>query len=182
MGIEKTKLLAWKSIYWIGMYVDIENHIKSCSSCLYFQQTQPREKIIHLDIPGKLWEGIGADIFTLNSKHYLCIVGHHSKFPIVKGARDMSTESLILTCKVIFLEYGLPKTIMSDAGGNFILDRFRQCCKCMSMEQIASSSLHHQSNGQVEACIKFIKCTMKKCMETNDDIHITLLQIRVTPL
>ena len=32
----------------------------------------------------------------------------------------MSAESLIIACKAIFPEYGLPKKIMSDAGGNFI--------------------------------------------------------------
>ena len=68
MGVEKTKLLVHKSVYWIGMYPDIENHIKSCSTCLYFQQTQTREKVIHHDIPGKPWELIGADMFTLNTK------------------------------------------------------------------------------------------------------------------
>ena len=36
------------------MDADIENHIKKCSTCLYFQQTQPEEKFIHDDIPGKI--------------------------------------------------------------------------------------------------------------------------------
>ena len=47
--------------------------------------------IIHHDIPGKTWEVIGADMFTLNNKNYLCIVDSHNKFPIVKMAEDMST-------------------------------------------------------------------------------------------
>ena len=72
------------------MYADIENHIKSCSTCLQFQQTQPSEKIIHHDIPEKPLEVIAADMFTLNNKSYLCIVDYHSKFPIVKDAEDLS--------------------------------------------------------------------------------------------
>ena len=65
-------------------------------------------------------------MFTVNNKYYLCIVDYHSKFPIVNRAEDMFTESLILACKVIFSEYGLPKRIMSDAGGNFISHKFWQ--------------------------------------------------------
>ena len=120
-------------------------------------------------------------MFTLNN-NYLCIVDYHSKFPIVKKAEDMSTDSLILACKFIFSEYGLPKKIMSDVGGNFISEKFRQFCKNMNIEQATSSSNHHQSNRQIEACIKLKKRTMKKCTETNKDIHILLLQIRATPL
>ena len=44
MGIDKTRLLVHESVYWIGMNADIENHIKNCSTCHDFQQTQPKEK------------------------------------------------------------------------------------------------------------------------------------------
>ena len=50
------------------------------------------------------------------------------------------------------------------------------------MEQAISSSYHHQSNGQVEACIKFVKCTLKKCFDSRSDPHIALLQIQMMPL
>ena len=111
MGIEETKILACKSVYWICMNADIENHITNCSTCLDFQQTQLKEKFIHHEIPGKLWEVLGADMFTLNNKNYLCIVDYHSKFPVIKKTEDLSTYNLMLTCKIIFSEYGLPKKI-----------------------------------------------------------------------
>ena len=37
MGIEKTILLAHKSVYWININNDIENAIKSCLTCFEFQ-------------------------------------------------------------------------------------------------------------------------------------------------
>ena len=70
----------------------------------------------------------------------------------------------------------------SDAGGNFISQKFKNFCNNLNIEQVVSSSYHHQSNGQVEACIKFIKCTMKKCAYSRNDMHIALLQIRTKPL
>ena len=39
---------------------------------------------------------------------------------------DLSAESLILICEMFFSEYYLPKKIMSDAGGNFILDTLKR--------------------------------------------------------
>ena len=51
MGIQKTKLPTCKSIYWVNINTDNEKHIKSCNTCLEFQHMQPKEKIIHHDIP-----------------------------------------------------------------------------------------------------------------------------------
>ena len=78
MGIEKTKLLACESVYWSSINADIKRYIKQCAMCLEFQQTQPKEKIIHHDIPLRPWEVAGADIFHFNNMNYLCVVDYNS--------------------------------------------------------------------------------------------------------
>ena len=93
--------------------------------------------------------------------NFPCIVDYHSKCPVIKKMEDLSADSLILTCKIIFSEYGLVMKIMSGADGNFISDKFQRFCKTLNIEQAVSSSYHHQSNGQVAACIRFIKHTIK---------------------
>ena len=94
----------------------------------------------------------------------------------------LSSESLISTTKVIFTEYRIPHEIMSDTGTNFVSDKFRKFCSRLNIEQAVSSTYHHQSNGQVEACFKFIKCTLKKCADSDGDIHMVLFQICTTSL
>ena len=71
---------------------------------------------------------------------------------------------------------------MSGSGGNFISDKFKTLCKNLNIRQAFSSSYHHQSNGQVKAYIKFVKCTLKKCFDSRGDPHIALLQIQMIPL
>ena len=109
----------------------------------------PKEQITHYKIPRKPWEVVGTDMFTLPNKKYLCIVDYHSKFPVIKKTEDLSADSLTPACKIVFSEYGLPKKIMSDTSGNFMSDKFKKCYKNLNIEHIASSSYHHQSNGQV---------------------------------
>ena len=162
MGIEKTKLLMCESIYWANINTDIEKHIKNCTTCLEFQQMQPKEKILHHNILLRPWEILGTNVFHFNNKNYLWIVDYHSQFPGINRLEGLSTENLIATAKVIFAEYGIPCKLMSDAGTNFISDRFRKFCSSLNIQQAVSSAYHHQRNGQVEACIKFIKCTFKK--------------------
>ena len=130
---------------------------------------------MHYDILIRLWDIINADMFTLKNKQYLCIVDYHSKFLIVKKTEDLSADNLILTFKIIFAEYGMPTKIMSDLDSNFISDKFKTFCKSLNIDQAFSSSYHHQNNGQVEACIKFVKHTLKKCFDSRSDPHIALL-------
>ena len=65
---------------------------------------------------------------------------------------------------------------MSDMGTNFVADRFQQFCKSIIVEQVISSAYHHKNNGQVETCMKFIKCMFKKCADSGRDTNMALLQ------
>ena len=71
---------------------------------------------------------------------------------------------------------------MSNVGTNFVLDMFWQFCKSINVEQAVLLTQHHQINGQVETCIRFIKCMFKKCSDSGRDINMTLLQICTTLL
>ena len=137
-------------MFWVNINKYIENHVKSCSTCLRFQQTQPKEKTIHHDILLRPWEVLGADVFQLNNKNYLCVVDYHSKFLVIKRIEGLSEKSLIAAVKIIFAEYGKPYRLMSDAGSNFISEKLKSFCNSLNIKQAVSSSYHHQSNGQVE--------------------------------
>ena len=71
---------------------------------------------------------------------------------------------------------------MSGAGGNFISDKFKRFCQNVNTEQAASPSYHHQSSRQVEECIIFIICNIKKCIHIRSHVDIALLQVGSTPL
>ena len=60
MGIKKTKLFMCESVYWVNINNNIDNHIKNCNICLEFQQTQPKEKILHHDILLGPWAVLGV--------------------------------------------------------------------------------------------------------------------------
>ena len=96
-----------------------------------------------------------------NNINYLCVVDYNSKFPIIWKLQGLFAEHLINAVSAIFTEYGIPHKLMSDAGTNFVSEKFRLFCRSINVEQAVSSAYHHQSNGQVKACIKFIKQTFK---------------------
>ena len=72
--------------------------------------------------------------------------------------------------------------MMSDSDNNLISGKFKTFCKSLNKEQAFSLLYHNQSNGQVEVCIKFVKCTLKTCLVSKGDPHKALLQIHMTSL
>ena len=71
MGIEKIRKLARESIYSTNIIADMENTIKNCLMCLDFQATQPKDMTLPNEKPERPWQCVGADIFSINNKHYL---------------------------------------------------------------------------------------------------------------
>ena len=79
---KKPNILMCESIYWLNTD-DISKTNMYSPMQLEFQQTQSEDKILAHKITGKTWETVGANIFMLNSKNYLCFKDYHSKFPKV---------------------------------------------------------------------------------------------------
>ena len=164
------------------MNVDIENTMKQCATSPDYQQIQPHEKTIPYVIPCKPWEVVGADTFSINNNMPLCIVDYNTKFPIIKKADGLSAEDLFSAAKIVFAEFGLPKKIISDTVINFVSDGIKQLCKQLNIDQAIISSYHHQSNGQVEECIKIVNCFIRKCFDNNNGTDLALLQVRSVPI
>ena len=65
IGIEETRLLPCKSIYWINMSVAIEDTVNNCPVCLDFWATQIKDKTMSHHIPGRPSEAVRADMFII---------------------------------------------------------------------------------------------------------------------
>ena len=75
---------------------------------------------------------------------------------------SLSADNMILACKVIFSEYGIPKKIMSNTGGKFVSEKFKEFCTKLNIEHATLSLYHSQSNGQLKTCIKFFQMYNQK--------------------
>ena len=114
-------------------------------------------------VSAKPWKVVGADIFITDNENLLYIIYYYSKSPVVQKVESLLAEDLIQSTKVVVAEYGLPKKLMSDTDMTFVSEQFIAFCRHLNTDQVVTLSYYHQCNGQVEACIKFVKCTIKKC-------------------
>ena len=124
----------------------------------------------------------GADICMVNNESLLYNVDYYSKFLVMKKVKSMPAEDLIWVTKVIFAKFGLPKKLIQMWAQFFFSEWLKKFCRHLNVDQAVTSSYHNQRNGQAEACIKFIRCAIKKCIQNNYDVNFALLQIRSTPV
>ena len=125
MGIEKTQVSACELVYFMNINADIKNIVKQCATHMGYQQTQPYEKIIPYEMLHKPWEVGGVNISTIKSY----IIVHCrllQEIPCCQEGRWPFRDSLInKVVKIVFANFELPQKIVSDAGTNFISDKFR---------------------------------------------------------
>ena len=79
MAIEMRIHVVHESIYGVSINIDIENTIKNSNVYFDFQGTQSKNRTLSHDIQGRPWIYIKGHIFSINNKHYHCIVHYHSK-------------------------------------------------------------------------------------------------------
>ena len=114
---------------------------------------------------------LGVDIFEHRYYHYLLVADYFSKFPVVKELTNQTVGHVIRLLKTTFSEYGVPATVYTDQGTQFVSQEFKQFALQYKFQVQHSSPRYPQSNGFIEAMVKVVKGIMAKA-EGSVLIHI----------
>ena len=91
---------------------------------------QPKDKIIPQEVPGKQWDVVGTDLCSINKRKLFLL----QTTTVSNSNRRLSAESLGKCYKSIFVEFGLPRGIMSDKGTTFIFGKSTDLCRKFDIE------------------------------------------------
>lgn len=178
-GIEKTKARARSIFYWPGLTKAVTNVVSKCESCIKYSRKPVKEPIKQHDRPNIPFYKVAADIMTYGSNDYLVLVDYYSNWiELIKLESKTATE-IINKLKVIFTQFGVPKTFMSD-NMPFNSIAFKEFADAWEIDIITSSPLYPQSNGLAERAVGICKGILRKC--EGDEVHKALLEYRVTPV
>ncbi len=101
-GINKCQLHAKACVYWPGITKEIEEMVKSCSTCqvaAHVRNTRKRrhqETLMPHEILDRPWHTVGTDLFHYGKSEYLIIADDYAKFPIVRRINGQSTSTTII--------------------------------------------------------------------------------------
>ena len=175
-GIQKCRLRANTSVWWLGISKHIKDLVERCPVCVK-EHTPGKEPLIPTDLPDP-WQKIGSDLFFMNGANYLVVVDYFSQYFETIKLKSITSGSIIEGLKSIFSRYGIPETVISDNGPQYSSHEFAEFALSYQFQHITSSPLFPQSNGQLERTVQ----TAKRLLKNAKDPYMALLTYRSTPL
>lgn len=174
LGISSTKKRIMQHFTWKGVTVDIKNYVRSCDTCQRklpkgFTPNVPLEPMELVEEP---FEKIAIDIIgplpvTPNKNRYiLAVVDFGTRWPEAIPLQTITTEAVADAIMSVFTRLGIPKTILSDNGQQFVSNLMREVLKLLGIQQKLTTPYHQQSNGLCERFVGTLKSMLRKV--TND--------------
>nr|XP_045603076.1 uncharacterized protein LOC123761177 [Procambarus clarkii] len=140
---------------------------------------EPFEHLI-LDIVGPLPPS------TSGVQYLLTILVRVSRYPEAIPLKTITAKVLVKHLLWFVSRYGLPKTIQTDQGSNFMSHLFRQQIADLGIQQITSSAYHPESQGALEHFHQTLKGMLRKfCYDRQskwvENLPYLLLAVRSVP-
>ena len=157
-GVSRTYKKISQFYTWRGLKKDVKKLVKKCELCqknklsrktkmpmvITTTASKPFERCF-LDVVGPLPETKAGNKYILTFQDDL------TKFTvnIPMQNQEASTVAHNFVINIICL-YGLPETLITDQGTNFLSDLFKNTCKLLKIKKIQTTSYHPESNGALE--------------------------------
>ena len=163
-GETKCLLLAKESVFWPGITNDIKQLVKDGDICNKYQPEQPKLPLMQPDLPTRLWEKLGTDIFDFKGLKYLMIVDYYSRILVIRPLSDMCAETICNHITSVRAEYGLLSIIIADFGTQYISQKFKDNCVKNGITITFSSPYLQQANSLARRAVGTYKSLWKKAV------------------
>lgn len=185
-GRNKTVRLVSSRYHWPGWKADVDRFVRNCQACQRYKN--PRDKIPgllqSLPIADRPWQHLSMDFISLpKDKHNfdsaLVVVDRFSKCPISIPCHktDGAPELAHMFLTHVYRHHGVPDSIVSDRGGQFVAEFWSEMCKILGIKQKLSSAHHPQTDGQTEITNQHIESRLRPYVSHFQDNWSELLPI-----
>ncbi|XP_058753077.1 uncharacterized protein LOC131626262 [Vicia villosa] len=158
-GVKATLARLRASFCWPGVYLNVKEMVKNCSTCQHNKyDTQKKKGLLQpLPIPKQVWEEITMDFITnLPSScghttiwvicDRLTKYVHFLPLPTHFSAKDLANRFTV----EVFRLHGSPKTIVSDRDPLFLSKFWKEFFRNHGTTLQYSTSYHPETDGQTE--------------------------------
>ena len=160
LGREKTYSRLTAAVYWLRVYEDVRDYVRSCVSCAQNKASQRTraDALRPLPIPARRWETIALDFIgplpkTASGHDFLLtVVDKFSKMVHLLPCTQQVTAAQVaqLVYDGVVRLHGYPERIISDRDTRFTSHFWRALWKLSGTQLAMSTSYHPQTDGQTE--------------------------------
>lgn len=185
-GISRMKALGRSYVWWPGFDNDVETRVRTCDACQEVQPKQQKAPLHPWEYPSTPWSRIHVDYKgPVDGKLYLVIIDAHSKWVEVLPTKFATSTTTIKLLQKVFVQHGLPKSLVSDNGTCFASVEFKTYMDSLGIKHIFSAPFHPSTNGQAERAVQNLKKALQKAKASGESIDDALAKFlfsyRITP-
>lgn len=186
-GIVAQKRRMRTKVWWPGIDRDIEKSCKTCRPCQIVGMPSPPEPVKSTELPSGPWQQISADLMgpLPSGDNLFVVVDYYSRYVEVEIMKSTTADNIIKRLKKIFLTHGLPISITTDNGPQFISDQFKAYLEDENIEHRKVTPLWPQANGEVErqnrSLLKRLKIAQVEKKDWREELSSYLMMYRTTP-
>ena len=191
LGVRKTHNRVLQHFYWPGLKRDVAMLCKECHTCQLVgkpNQNIPQAPLHPIPVFDEPFSHIIIDCVgplpkTKSQNEYLLtIMCSSTRFPEAIPLRSIKTNTILKALIKFFTLFGLPKSIQSDQGTNFMAHAFQQVMNQLGIKQYKSSAYHPESQGALERFHQTLKTMIRMyCTENSRDwdegVHLLLFAV-----
>lgn len=195
LGVKKTYHRVLRNFFWPGLKTDVSKYCRTCHTCQVVgkpNQPVPPAPLHPIPVLGEPFERVLIDCVgplprTKSGHQYiLTVMCAATRYPEAIPLRTLRAKPVVKALTKFFSTFGLPKTIQSDQGTNFMSKLFAQVMRELKVKHATSSPYHPESQGALERFHQTLKSMLRKyCLESNrewdEGLPLLLFAVRETP-
>ena len=192
LGVNKTYHKILNHFFWPGLKSDVSQHCKSCHTCQMvgkLNQTIPKASLQPIPAFNEPFSRIMIDCVgplpktKSGCQYLLTIMCASTRFPEAIPLRNIKTKTIVKALVKFFTFVGIPRSVQSDQGSNFMSGIFQQVMHELGIKQYKSSAYHPECQGALERILQTLKNMIRSyCFDTEKDwdegIHLLLFAVR----
>ena len=142
-GIVSMKQRLRSKVWWPGVDKEAEKFCKTCFGCQLVSSPAHPEPIKSTPLPQGPWQDLALDLLgpLPSGDSVLVVVDYFSRYYEIEIMRSTTSEKIIESLERIFMIHGLPLSVTSDNGPQFVSNEFEKYLEDCGIEHRKTTPL-----------------------------------------
>ena len=184
-GIVRTKQRIRVLFWWPAMDKFVEQAVRNCSLCARHDKTATTstEPISITEWPERPWQRLSIDIRGPDSslgvryRFAVVVVDYFSKWVEVELMSEVTATKIVSMLLKLFCREGIPETIVSDNGPQFIARKFVDFLDSHGVNHLKTANYHPRANGLVERFNRTLGNFLASAKQMGGDLQARLTEM-----